>query len=241
MQAAWKTESVVARYLSGVRSALPLLESHLDLMHHLIRSAPRPPATVLDLGCGDGFLGGLIKSIYPSAQVVFCDYSEPMLGNAKSKLSGIADCHFINGDFSSPSLWDSLAPYTPFDLVVSGFAIHHQPDAGKRAIYNRIFQCLSPSGLFLNLEHVASTAPHYENLFEESIIQRLIQAESTKDTPRSPESIRKDFKDREDKKENKLTLMETQCEWLRAIGFEKVDCYAKYLEIALFGGHKPSN
>jgi hypothetical protein len=32
---------------------------------------------------------------------------------------------------------------------------------------------------------------------------------------------------------------ETQCDWLRQNGFERVDCYQKLSELAVFGGVKP--
>ena len=34
--------------------------------------------------------------------------------------------------------------------------------------------------------------------------------------------------------------METQVGWLREIGFEHADCYMKWLELAVFGGVKPT-
>ena len=47
-----------------------------------------------------------------------------------------------------------------------------------------------------------------------------------------------EFYHRDDKKANILTSVETQCQWLREIGFQDVDCYFKILEIAIFGGLK---
>jgi len=45
----------------------------------------------------------------------------------------------------------------------------------------------------------------------------------------------------EDKKENISAPVEKQCQWLRGIGFQEVDCFFKAFELALFGGKKPSN
>ena len=40
---------------------------------------------------------------------------------------------------------------------------------------------------------------------------------------------------------NKLLDVQTQLEWLSAIGFEDVDCYWKWLELALLIGYRPDN
>ena len=46
------------------------------------------------------------------------------------------------------------------------------------------------------------------------------------------------YYNRADKKENLLTPVNTQCQWLRDIGFQDVDCFLKVFELALFGGRK---
>ena len=38
---------------------------------------------------------------------------------------------------------------------------------------------------------------------------------------------------------NILPPVETQCDWLRDIGFKRVDCYQKLFELAVFGGTRP--
>ena len=39
--------------------------------------------------------------------------------------------------------------------------------------------------------------------------------------------------------DNILAPVGDQCDWLREIGFEDVDCYFKIFELAVFGGRKP--
>ena len=44
------------------------------------------------------------------------------------------------------------------------------------------------------------------------------------------------YHSREDKQANILAPVESQCEWLREIGFDDVDCYFRIFELAVFGG-----
>jgi len=56
---------------------------------------------------------------------------------------------------------DGIEKELPLDIVISGFAIHHQTDENKKRIYKDIFdKSLKPGGLFLNLDQVRSATPH---------------------------------------------------------------------------------
>jgi hypothetical protein len=55
---------------------------------------------------------------------------------------------------------------------------------------------------------------------------------------RSRKELAREYYARPDKRENILAPVETQCAWLRAIGFQDVDCFFKLFELALFGGRK---
>jgi hypothetical protein len=61
-----------------------------------------------------------------------------------------------------------------------------------------------------------------------------------KEHQKSREEIDQQYYSRADKKANILTLVETQCEWLRNICFVDVDCFMKIFELGLFGGIRPN-
>ena len=69
-------------------------------------------------------------------------------------------CHDLN---------DPLPDLGEFGAVVSSFAIHHVDDARKREVYAEAFAALRPGGVFLNLEHVASTSDRLHRQFRVAI------------------------------------------------------------------------
>ncbi len=236
----WRNESVVTRYLEGVRGGIPLAEEQIGILLRLVAAARPKVESFLDVGCGDGVLGRAILSRYPEARGVFLDFSERMLKGARVKLGSAAAAHsFILRDYGQPEWVDALGTNPAFDVVVSGFSIHHQPDKRKKELYLEVFDLLKPGGLFLNLEHVASKSDWGEKLFDEYFVDSLYQNHRRTGGKRSRTEIADEYYHRDDKAANILSPLETQCAWLREIGFADVDCYFKVFELALFGGNRP--
>ena len=237
-KSAWQTKELAAAFLGGVRGAIPGADLQLAVIRRIAELWLPAPARILDLGCGDGILGRLLLEAFPGAKAVFADFSEPMLDAARAKLGDDPRAGVARVDFSSPEWVEKVASETPFDIVVSGFAIHHRPDEEKRRIYSEIFEILSPGGIFLNLEHVASLSPAGENLFDEFFVDHLHRFHRAANPQKSREEIAETYYKRSDKKENILCALDLQCRWLREIGFQDVDCFFKVFELALFGGRK---
>jgi tRNA (cmo5U34)-methyltransferase len=172
---------------------------------------PRDARRILDLGTGDGRLLALLRLDRGDSAGVGLDISEAMLGAARERFAEEQGVELVRHDLAEP-----LPDLGSFDVVVSCFAIHHVHDTRKRTLYAEVFDRLEPGGVFCNLEHVASPTPRLHSAFYRALGIPLEVEDPS----------------------NHLLDMETQLRWLREIGFTDVDCYWKWLEMALLIGVK---
>jgi trans-aconitate methyltransferase len=206
---AWQSEELSHAFLEGVRGAIPAADLQLALIGRITDQWLSGVSGLLDLGCGDGILGKFLLSRLPAAHGLLLDFSEPMLEAARANLQDQPRAAIARADFGSPAWLEVARPAGPFQLVMSGFAIHHQPDARKRELYAEIF------------------------------VDHLHAFHARKDPSADRASVARTFCNRADRTENILTPVEEQCRWLRQIGFRDVDCFFKLFELALFGGRRP--
>ena len=178
----------------------------------LLELLPERVGRVLDVGAGDGRLLHVVKLARPTATGVALDLSPTMLSEARRRFEDDESVEVLEHDLNHP-----LPAMAPFDAVVSSIAIHHLAHERKRTLYAEIFDLLEPGGVFLNLERVASPTTNLRR--------------------RSRVAMAHDH-DTEDLSDRPLDL-ETQFFWLREIGFTDVDCFWKWLELALLGGVRP--
>ena len=172
---------------------------------------PKDVKRVIDLGTGDGHLLKLLKRQIPHIKAVAADVSPIMLDAARKYFANDPDVQVIEHNLSNP-----LPDMGQFDAVISSFVIHHLAHERKRSLYEEIYDIINSGGIFCNLEHVASVSQkqhiHFFNAIGHSI--------ETED------------------KSDKLLSVEEQLNWLKEIGFVDVDCYWKWLEMALLVGYK---
>jgi SAM-dependent methyltransferase len=238
----WKDEKVANLFVNTVRGSIPMAAEQIAVMRHVVRGLVPDFETVMDLGCGDGILGHAMLELNPRAKASFVDFSEPLLAMARKRMAPTAyQADFVNLDYGKRDWRQSLPPKAAFDLVVSGFSIHHQPDARKREIYEEIFELLDPGGLFLNLEHVLPGSERLTELSDALFVDGIYARESRDGGVRSREVLAAEYLRRQDKAANILAPIGVQCDWLREIGFLNVDCYFKIFELGLFGGQKPKH
>lgn len=236
----WKNDWVVKRFLEGVRGGIPYASDQMEVMLKLIAGSGRPIERFLDLGSGSGLLAIAMLAQYPLARAYLVDFSEPMIDAARDLLGeDVSLPRFILSDLGDPGWVEKVTHDAPYDAVVSGFAIHHLSHQRKIELYGEIFGLLAPGAVFINMEHVASPTPWVEAQFDASMIDSLWNFEAHAGTGRSRKQVSEDYLQREDRDANVLAPVEEQCNWLTAAGFDDVDCYFKYFELAVFGGRKP--
>lgn len=178
----------------------------------LLEQIPKDARRILDIGTGDGRLLALARHDRPETVGVGLDFSEVMLEAANKRFANERRVELIQHDLTEP-----LPPLGNFDAVVSSFAIHHLAHERKRSLYEEVFDLLEPGGVFANFEHVASPTQRLHEAFFQAINEPI---------------------ENEDPSDRTLDV-QTQLEWLRALGFQDVDCYWKWLEMALLVAVKP--
>ena len=235
----WKLPAIVNRFLS-YRAAIPMAQEQIGVMISILKTRAQPIENFMDVGCGDGILGAAILGEYPSARGVLVDFSGPMLDQAREQLKEYTgQLTFKNLDYGEAAWLGRIQAEAPFDAIVSGYSIHHQPDARKRQVYAEIFSLLKPDGWFINIEHVSSAAQLNIDLFEQHYVTARYAIEQREGGTRTFDQLADEYKNRPDKAANILAPTELQCDWLREIGYEEVDCYFRIYELAVFGGRKP--
>lgn len=174
----------------------------------LVESLPDEVDRVLDLGCGDGRLLEVVVRARPQLSVaVGLDNSPPMIERGRRRFGGdervrIADC-----DLSRP-----LPSLGTFDVVVSGFAIHHLAHERKQTLFGEVTAMLRPGGVFANLEVVRCATPALQDEF-----YRRIERPGG-----DPEDV--------------LAGVEEQLAWMREADLDDVDCYWRWRGFALLVG-----
>jgi tRNA (cmo5U34)-methyltransferase len=235
----WQQPELVRTFINEVRGGVPYAADQIAVMLRVIADSGAAVRRVADLGCGSGVVARAILAQHPEASAVLVDFSEPMLAEARRELAAQRPApHFIAGDLADPGWVGAVQGHAPFDVIASSYAIHHLTDARKRALYAEVHALLAPGGLFVNVEHVASRTPRIEALSDALIVDSIHAFQRAKGSAMSRAQVAHDFVHRPDKAANILAPVESQCEWLRAIGFTDVDCFFKVFELAVFGGRR---
>jgi SAM-dependent methyltransferase len=113
---------------------------------------------VLDLGCGNARCMAPILRSHPPAAYLGVDLSEAALGEAAGFLSGIDGIELKCSDL----LEHAESDHGIWDVIFSGFAIHHLEAAEKARLFEALMRRMSGKGCFLMVDVVRDEADNRE-------------------------------------------------------------------------------
>ncbi len=203
----WRDEAKVREYVDRVDRLAARVAGEAELAEAL----PAKVKRILDLGCGDGRLLALVLEARPEVtHAIGLDDSPPMIELATGRFRGEGRVEIRAHDLRHP-----LPPLGIFDVVVSGFAIHHLTHRRKRSLFGEIADVLRPGGVFANLEVVQCATPELHEEFN----RRIGRAGG------DPQDV--------------LAEVEPQLKWMRRAGLTQVDCNWRWRGFALLVGQAP--
>ena len=177
---------------------------------------------VLDLGGGTGLLTLFLLRRYPKAHVTLLDFSEEMLTIARERYRNNPNIDFAVGDYRFHSLEG------PFDIVISGLSIHHLSFEEKQELTDRIYQLLSATGEFLNVDLAKGENEQIEQEMHRRLDDFLYENLTEEQVQGFRDSQLLDIP---------VTINE-QFDLMRKSGFTVIDCLYRYWIYGVFYGQK---
>ena len=247
----WHSDSYVRDWVDSQRD-----EERALLLRRMMRLIPFDPESeirVLDIGGGYGFVTRTVLETFPRAHLVLHDYSEPMLAEAKSRLSAFGSAvSFARGDLMTPDWVESLEGQ--FDAVVTSIAIHNVrfPDR-IHGTYREVFPFVAPGGCFLNLDRVElpgsliRDAERHEQLMarrQEQFAQSgkwrtLAEVEpEVRFRPRRADAGAEETGAAERIAAHEPATLVNQLRWLSEAGFDEAECFWRDGHRALIGAYR---
>ncbi len=100
------------------------------------------PRTLLDVGCGEGYLLATVRAMAPDIELVGLDYDQKRLDVARRALGQQPRVSFIGGDVREADLPEA-------DVITCLDVLHYVDDTTQDAIVNRLANALRPGGTLL--------------------------------------------------------------------------------------------
>ncbi len=212
-----------AVYDEARRKFIPCFD---DFYAVALRLLPRenPSPRILDLGAGTGLVSAMVLEQYPNALVMLTDISDAMLARARQRFEG-TDCkvNFTVTDYTRH------LPEGPFDAVVSALSIHHLTHEQKADLFRHIYQYLAPGGIFINADQALGETHEIDTYYRECWFEKVQRAGVTDEEMAGA---------KERMKEDRMSTLSDQLDWMKQAGFTRVNCWYKYYNFVVYSGTK---
>jgi 2-polyprenyl-3-methyl-5-hydroxy-6-metoxy-1,4-benzoquinol methylase len=149
----WHSQDYVSGWIAHDVGRSSDRQPIIDRMIEAVPYARDTAIAVLDVGGGAGALTDAVLQAFPQARVTLQDFSRPMLDSAHNRFADRAgQVRYVLCDLRDPTWAQNVGG--PFDLAISGIAIHNLHDLAVIAgCYEKIHGLLRSGGCFLDYDH----------------------------------------------------------------------------------------
>jgi ubiquinone/menaquinone biosynthesis C-methylase UbiE len=149
----WHSKDYVTHWVERDQARADERRPILDRMLAAAPFGQDQAIAVLDVGGGAGAISAAVAQAFPLAEITMQDFSAPMLERARERFAARAGkMRYVLCDLSDPA-WDRKVE-GPFDLAVSGIAIHNLREMPViQACYAAVRRLLRAPGCFLDYDH----------------------------------------------------------------------------------------
>lgn len=206
------------------RRYIPNFDEFYGTALTLIPHPPNAAIRVLDLGAGTGLLAALVAAAYPDAAITLSDISPEMLAQARNRFADAPDRFTFQVKDYIHEPFDG-----EYDVVVSALSLHHTAWDALPQLFRRIFDVLTPGGIFINADQILGATPENEAAYEANWQRRIRELGCTEEeVALAVERMKAD----------RTAPLQEQLTWLTAAGFAHVECWYKDYRFAVYSGVK---
>lgn len=134
----------------------PTRAEQLDILVTAIADVATDGDTVLELGCGAGYVAHLILQMRPGLSIVGVDHNPEALQRAAEVLP---DGVFKGVVGNLERIKDIPASVGGYRAIFTALTFHDLPDAAKRTVLSFAARQLAPGGVFLLYDRIRLTEP----------------------------------------------------------------------------------
>lgn len=240
-EAGWSEEHS-AQFLELAAVAVPSRAEQIATLRGLVPAAADEAFTMVELAAGGGSLAAALLEAFPHCRYVALDGSALMRERLRETLGRFGDRVEVR-DFALPDTsWRAALP-EPLRCVLCSLSIHHLDAQSKRDLFADMAQRLEPVGALLIADLVAPSVPQATAIFaaqwdQATREQSLAHYGDLRGYDAFQRAQWNFYATGEDDPIDMPSPLFDQLEWLRAAGFDTVDCFWMRAGQAIFGGFR---
>jgi tRNA (cmo5U34)-methyltransferase len=222
-------DEVTAAFDDMLRRSIPQYDVMRASVFELACRYVKPATAIVDLGCSRGeALAPFIDRFGAANRYVGLEISEPMLAACRERFRGLIDCSMV--DIRKADLRLGFAPVKA-SVVLSVLTLQFVPIEHRQELPRAIFRSVEPGGAFLVVEKVLGAGAELDAAFVAAYYAgKRANGYSADDVERKRLAL-----------EGVLVPITAgwNVELLRSAGFDRVDCFWRWMNFAGWIALKP--